>query len=491
MSFGRGQTFFGEAAPTQERPQAIISDKAEVKTPLDQLFDKIDTNGRGAISKADFMAAVTSGVFAPPVVERQTQQHVVSGAELYRNFDFNEDGNVSRSQYMQGMQYIHAGGPPGSLVFGPHTLGCPHLPQAAAHALAQAGYAASATAGGWDGGGGVASVLNDQGSSGGRAYNANANGGGGGHSSGRANNGAGGAAGGSSRFGNERVVGHDVGNEGEIENRPQIRVPLPEPAMRGGRRFYGDVPVEQATFAYSELCASEDPECALAPQPEVAAKRWYNTYFYYPEDRRAAKEGGQFMERFVQGPNGEWLDIPKSRRMAGHIKETHERQEQERAEMNVLLAGASWQNTGQEGGGIGKSSYTDPYSGERLVSFEGKLQPMSELLKEHGVRRPMLAQATSQLGEKDFDNFRVPWPGGPPHRNKKISQTVYDRFDRTSPFVPSDSSYQILETPSCFVDRQDYGKWEELGGRSLNQFARDEMRDGRQFERGMEQRLAV
>ena len=42
----------------------------------------------------------------------------------------------------------------------------------------------------------------------------------------------------------------------------------------GGTEFYGAVPKHSATFAWSELCATADPEASLAPVPQVPMKSW-------------------------------------------------------------------------------------------------------------------------------------------------------------------------------------------------------------------------
>eukprot|EP00927_Polykrikos_kofoidii_P014875 TRINITY_DN16586_c0_g1_i1.p1 TRINITY_DN16586_c0_g1~~TRINITY_DN16586_c0_g1_i1.p1 ORF type:complete len:715 (+),score=108.25 TRINITY_DN16586_c0_g1_i1:77-2146(+) len=328
--------------------------------------------------------------------------------------------------------------------------------------------------------------------------------------------------------------------------KPLIRIPLPQPKYPGASVFYGDVPSRVATFADCELCATPGPEGSLAPVPEVPMKSWYNTYIYNPENRSAIKEGGQFMERFVQGADGEWLDVPKAKRMAQHIQEQRKRTEVERAEKEALLSGASWSpsgfgggpctpsglgagslvggaigthhpggcvgggnipgyggsgcspggefggpsngcGNGQQGGqgccggapgsgctgqgsGLGNparrntdatggSVYVDPYSGQPLVVYRGQLLSKAELFAEHGISESKARNAGAEAKKFDFDNFRIPWPFGRHDWNKKVSQNVYDWFDRENPFISSDKSYQILELPSMYVDAEQYGTW--------------------------------
>lgn len=285
-----------------------------------------------------------------------------------------------------------------------------------------------------------------------------------------------------------------------------MRVPLSQPMYPGGQKFYGDVPANQAVFAYSELCASEDPEAALAPVPSIAAKQWYNTYLYLPQERRANLEGGQFFDRFVQGIDGEWLDVPKARRMAGHFQEQQVHAQRAKAVREAILAGAGgWAGTGlgralglgghddhdasgfsagpvgmpsgvggagRAGPGgtthqrvgvgfdtVGQTGYQDPYSAQPLVAYHGKLLPMDQLMAEHNVALPAWQSAVGHVDDWDFANLRCPWPFGRPYRNKQVSGPVYENFDRRSPYIPTDQSYKILNFASSFVDEQQYHRW--------------------------------
>jgi len=235
--------------------------------------------------------------------------------------------------------------------------------------------------------------------------------------------------------------------EEEPFRRPVIRVRLPRPRHPGSPEFYGGVPKRAATFAWSEICATRDPNASLAPVPQTETKSWYNSYLYHPEDRSHVEN--QFLDRFVQGPDGEWIDVIKARRMSSHMEEKREQAMVKQMERAMIMSGSVIQQTG----------YVDPYSGEHLVSCRGELVPKQQLLEQFGdhfsagALREMVAETQ---GGFDWDNLRVPWPFGRPYRNKQVSQHAYDWFDRQNPYIPTDRSCEMLELPSMFVDRHQY-----------------------------------
>lgn len=256
----------------------------------------------------------------------------------------------------------------------------------------------------------------------------------------------------------------------KVERLAPIRIPLRKPRHPGGKHFYGDIPADSATFAHAELCCTSDPDgAALAPTPEIPVKKWYNTYLYVPEERRAIKDGGQFLERFVQGPDGEWLDVPKARRMAQHIEDARRRDMAAIAERKAIQSGVAFApgGLGANATGMpqnGMTCYTDPYSGEQLMCYKGELMPKAEIYDRNNIHESEYQRLFDTPGGLDMDNFRVPWPFGTPHRNKKVSMHAYDWFDRQNPFIPSDKSYEMMELPSVYVDKENYNQWRALGG---------------------------
>uniref|UniRef100_A0A7S0F838 Uncharacterized protein n=1 Tax=Pyrodinium bahamense TaxID=73915 RepID=A0A7S0F838_9DINO len=240
--------------------------------------------------------------------------------------------------------------------------------------------------------------------------------------------------------------------------RTRVRIRLPRARFPGAPQFHGSLPKDSSTFAWPELCVTPDNEyCSMAPMPSVE-KTWYNTVFYYPEQRSHLER--QFLERFVPGPNGEWLDVVKARRMCRYFEEKREEEMREQVERQMLLSGSGMQNTG----------YTDAYSGEPLVACRGELASREAILEEHGIHRSatelakvMMRDARSQ---SDFDNLRIGWPFGVPYRNKMISQHTYDWFDRNqNPYIPTDRSMEIYELSSMYVDREHFEK--DLGSRIM------------------------
>jgi len=215
----------------------------------------------------------------------------------------------------------------------------------------------------------------------------------------------------------------------------------------GATEFYGNVPKHSATFAWSEICATPGPEAALAPVPQVQQKSWYNTYVYTPE--QSSHEDRQFLQRYVKGPDGEWIDAVKARRLAKHLDEQHLKNMREAMERDMVASGAGTQ----------KTHYLDPYSGEHLVACRGDLLPKAALNREYGVHTDDNVLGLDEDNFFDFDNLRIPWPFGKPDRNKAISQHTYDWFDRRNMYIPNDRSVELRELPSMYLDREEMERW--------------------------------
>mmetsp|Transcript_42634 Transcript_42634/g.77454 ORF Transcript_42634/g.77454 Transcript_42634/m.77454 type:complete len:359 (+) Transcript_42634:152-1228(+) len=228
----------------------------------------------------------------------------------------------------------------------------------------------------------------------------------------------------------------------------RIIVRRPRPRFPGGPEFYDNIRTRDATFAWSEICATPFPECSLAPVPQVESKSWYDTFIFVPEQRSHVER--HFLERFVEAPDGEWIDVVKARRMWKYF-DLHAREYETRKAENKKIA---------RGVGVETTPYTDQYTAEKLVSYHGHLVSRPELYAEHNINRSAM-QRTLDEGEPlfDFDNLRTPWPFGRPDRNRQISEDVYEWFDRRNLYIPTDKSYQIAELPSMYVDAEQYNKW--------------------------------
>lgn len=257
-----------------------------------------------------------------------------------------------------------------------------------------------------------------------------------------------------------RIYGGVAGTPAALEPPPthsnvRVRVRLPQPRVPGAPEFYGGVPKRSSTFGWGELCATQAPDHSLAPVPQVKSKTWYNSYVYMPEQTSHVER--QFLDRYIQGPDGEWIDVIKARRMASYLEEKREKAMIEQMERAMVMSGSVVQET----------RYTDPYSGEHLVACRGELLPKQQLMEQYHAHYSAnaLREMVSEAQGFDFDNLRVPWPFGRPYRNKQVSQHAYDWFDRQNPYIPSDKSFELLELPSMFVDRHHYDRW---GGGSVS-----------------------
>lgn len=240
----------------------------------------------------------------------------------------------------------------------------------------------------------------------------------------------------------------DLAQQAPIYSDTRVHVKLPRAKYHGSPEFYGGIPKRDATFAWAELCATQSPDHSLAPVPQVATKQWYNTYLYVPEEPSHTER--QFLERFVQGPDGEWVDVVKARRMTSYLSETREKAMVERMERAMVMSGH-----------VHETRYTDPYSGAHLLACRGELVPRQHLEEQYHTHysHDTLQQMVSEGQGFDFDNLRVPWPFGRIDRNKQVSQHAYDWFDRQNPYIPTDKSFEFLELPSMFIDKQQYEKY--------------------------------
>eukprot|EP00438_Fugacium_kawagutii_P025232 Skav230245 [mRNA] locus=scaffold1818:150086:157664:- [translate_table: standard] len=239
---------------------------------------------------------------------------------------------------------------------------------------------------------------------------------------------------------------------------PPLRVTAPRPRQPGGTEFYGAVPKHSATFAWSELCATPDPEASLAPVPQVPTKSWYNSYVYMPEQNMG--QDRQYLTRFAKGPNGEWVDVVKARHLLDAMDAAQQRQMREEMEREMVLSGMSHLGDAVEAdghviNGIHRTHYVDPYSGEKLIACKGQLQTRTEILSQYHIRGAVLPPEEWF----DFDNLRFPWPFAKHDPNKPVSQHTFDWFDRRNVYIPKDSSCELVEMPSIYLERHELERW--------------------------------
>jgi len=237
-------------------------------------------------------------------------------------------------------------------------------------------------------------------------------------------------------------------------------VKLPHSRFTGGPEFIDGVAKANTTFAWTEICGTQ-PECSMAPAPQVPMKTLYNSYIYVPEQRSHVER--QYLERFVPGPDGEWIDVVKARRMSSWLEE------QSRKAAQV----AEQQRQVQTGETVEQTDYFDQYSGEPLVSCNNQLMSKAQVYERYNVHKSDWANAVEAMPAFDFDNLRVPWIFGKVDRNKKVSQNVYDWFDRRNPRITSDRSYKLMELPSYYVDEENYNKWRAHGHEGIVGFTED------------------
>jgi len=237
-----------------------------------------------------------------------------------------------------------------------------------------------------------------------------------------------------------------------VTGRMRTIVRQPRPRIQGATEFYGTIPKRNATFAWSEVCAT--PDGSLAMSPQVPSKTWHNTYLYVPEQPSHLE--CQFLDRYVRGPDGEWLDVVKARRMSEYLERKRLEGMRQNMERDAVMSGSVMHATG----------YTDAYSGQPLLACRGQLLHREQLLEQYDANpHRFLPRARDYVNYKrqefDFDNLRVPWPFSEQERNKKVSQDVYNWFDRQNVYIPNDRSYEMLELSSMYVDN---AAFEQAGG---------------------------
>lgn len=239
-------------------------------------------------------------------------------------------------------------------------------------------------------------------------------------------------------------------------------VKLPKGKWPGSQDFWDNIPSHTAAFGWTEANVTPGPTGSLQPVPQVFEKQWYNTYLYVPERRPCLER--HYLERYVPGPNGEWVDTVKAERMVDFIDDKidehiHEEEMAERVKM---------------GFGVQQTHYVDAYDGQHLVKFCGGLWGVKDLDQQYKVNRSAWKeQMEGALNGFDYANLRIPWPFGKTNRNKRVMTHTYEWFDRENQYIETDRDYEIMELESAYVDREMYSKWRARGGDGPVDFAAD------------------
>jgi len=114
----------------------------------------------------------------------------------------------------------------------------------------------------------------------------------------------------------------ELGDHNPLAPEPGVLrtiVRLPKGKYPGSRDFWDNIPAHTASFGWTEANVTPGPTGSLQPVPQVKEKQWYNTYVYVPERRPLLER--HYLERYVPGPNGEWVDTVKAERMVEFIDE--------------------------------------------------------------------------------------------------------------------------------------------------------------------------
>lgn len=239
-------------------------------------------------------------------------------------------------------------------------------------------------------------------------------------------------------------------------------VKLPRGKYPGSHDFWDNIPAHTATFGWTEANVTPGPTGSLQPVPQVQSKNWYNTYVYVPERRPCLER--HYLERYVPGPNGEWVDTVKAERMVGFIDDKiaeHHREEEIREAVKM-------------GYGVQRTHYVDAYDGQPLVKFSGGLWGKNDLDSQYKIDRTDWKDFKNAMQSGfDYGNLRVPWPFGKTNRNKRVMTHTYEWFDRANPHIETDRDYEVMELESAYVDKHMYSKWRARGGDAPTDYATD------------------
>jgi len=248
----------------------------------------------------------------------------------------------------------------------------------------------------------------------------------------------------------------ELGDHNPLAPEPGVLrtiVRLPKGKYPGSRDFWDNIPAHTASFGWTEANVTPGPTGSLQPVPQVKEKQWYNTYVYVPERRPLLER--HYLERYVPGPNGEWVDTVKAERMVEFIDEKiHEHNKKEEMEQAI-----------KKGFGVQSTHFVDAYDGQKLVKFSGGLWGEKDLDSQYKIDRTDWKDFKQRfIGGFDYGNLRVPWPFGKTNRNKRVMTHTYEWFDRQNPHIETDRDYEVWELESAYVDKAMYSKWRARGG---------------------------
>lgn len=240
--------------------------------------------------------------------------------------------------------------------------------------------------------------------------------------------------------------------------RSHYKVPYPKygPRQSTLRHCITNGVARDAAWAPMEPNVAPGVTAPLAPSQET--KQWYNTWLYVPEKPKGGVIQNQFMDRYVMGPGGTWIDTwraqDRSRFLESKVQEETKRWEYDESIRNCEAV--DWE-----------PHLYDAYSGANLVSVHGQMVPADDIRRTYKVKRSEWSDAYDMVfKENPYDMFRFMTPAfmDKRHPNKRIDQYAYDYFDRRNPNIKRDEDYEFIETAGSFVDAERHSAWRTRDG---------------------------
>mmetsp|Transcript_11938 Transcript_11938/g.26369 ORF Transcript_11938/g.26369 Transcript_11938/m.26369 type:complete len:312 (+) Transcript_11938:87-1022(+) len=240
-----------------------------------------------------------------------------------------------------------------------------------------------------------------------------------------------------------------------LSSNPGGRTVYKLPPGDVGGKFILPVPkrgAQYVSFAPMEQTLKPGPRGGLAGKPNTL-KTWANTTLYHPEQVPGQCAYNRYNDRYVQTEDGTWLDTWRARRKGKFISDKLEQELLDMENERKLAMGRAVNF---------EPDVRDPYTGESLVEIGGELMTAQNAEKRYKLRRSDWADLQEDLFQgADYDMLRLPVPafmeyGG---RNKRINMDAYEWLDRRNPHIPTDSSYDLMETETAVVDRELHQHW--------------------------------
>jgi len=244
----------------------------------------------------------------------------------------------------------------------------------------------------------------------------------------------------------------------------------------------------EAYFAsMSEICNPDPPHYSLAPSPFIT-KEWYNDVVYIPDGAIQSGPERHFKDRFVQGPNGTWIDSSQARATTNKFKSELERHRRKALKAELRNKGADnfqyWYGSSSDAGRAAKKpQYLDAYSGEYFMEHNGQLLTKQQHSKVAGDESSESSSILCYLSDMfdsfgsgaDIDNLRAPCTSllSPPIKNKEVSADLFHSFKRSSKQRSTDKQQGILELPRSYIGEDVYycGRIAALGENAQHQCA--------------------